>query len=212
MNFDELRQISRNIPGWLADEEGELLYKLAKNCTKGEIVEIGSWKGKSIVWLAEGSRAGRGLKIHAIDPHEGYDGMSTLKEFRQNVEKAGVKNMVIPIVKTSEQAAKNFGKPVGFIFIDGSHEYDDVKKDFELWFPKLIDGGVMAFHDTLGYEGPRRLVNELVYKSRNFRKVRLVNNITYAVKTEENTQADRVRNRLMLLAKKLREMMIRKRG
>ena len=211
MDIDELRQVSGGIPGWLADEEGELLHRLARECKDGEIVEIGSWKGKSTVWLAEGSKAGRGLKIYAIDPHKGYDGKSTLEEFRNNIAKTGAGSMIIPIVKTSEESAKEFSKPVGLIFIDGSHEYDDVKKDFELWFPKLIDGGVMAFHDTLGYDGPRKVVNELIYKSRHFRKVRLVNNITYAVKAE-NTLPDMLRNRLSLLAKKIREMMIRKKG
>ncbi|MBI2172702.1 MAG: class I SAM-dependent methyltransferase [Candidatus Aenigmarchaeota archaeon] len=210
MKKDEINRYP-DIPGWLADEEGELLYRLAMECKDGEIVEIGSWKGKSTVWLAEGSRAGRGLKIHAIDPHKGYDGKSTLKEFKDNIARAGVGGMIIPVVKTSEEAAKGFSKPVGLIFIDGSHEYNDVKKDFELWFPRLVDGGVMAFHDTLGYDGPRRLVNELVYKSRSFRNVRLVNNITYAVKAE-NTFPDRLRNRLSLLIKRLREMAIRKKG
>lgn len=200
------------IPGWLAAEEAELLYSLAKNCAKGEIVEIGSWKGKSTVFLAKGSLAGNSLKIQAIDPHKGYDGKSTLKEFKNNIKTAGVSGIVVPVVKTSEEAAKSFNKPVEFIFIDGSHEYDDVKKDFGLWFPKIAEGGIMAFHDTLGYEGPRKVVNELVYKSRHFKVLGLVNNVTYARKVAENTFFDRVRNRFMLIKKKVRELVIRKKG
>ena len=207
MDIERLKEVSKGIPGWLADNEGIFLYNAAKNCTKGEIVEIGSWKGKSTVWLAEGSKAGKKLKVHAIDPHKGYDSKPTLKDFTENIESAKVDDIVVPIVKTSEEAAKSFRKPVEFIFIDGSHEYDDVKKDFELWFPKVMSGGIMAFHDTLGYDGPRRVVNELVYKSRHFRNIRLVNNITYATKAE-NTSFDRIRNRKTLFFKKIREMII----
>ena len=121
--------------------------------------------------------AGRKCKIHAVDPHMGYDGKSTLREFKENIRRAGVSSMIIPIVKTSKEAAKNFNKPVGIIFIDGSHEYDDVMLDFELWFPKISEGGIMAFHDTIGYDGPRKVVNNLVYKSKYFRKIRLFNSI-----------------------------------
>ena len=41
----------KGIHGWLTEEEGTLLYHLAKKCRKGVIVEIGSWMGKSTLWL-----------------------------------------------------------------------------------------------------------------------------------------------------------------
>ena len=61
MDIERLKEVSKGIPGWLADNEGIFLYNAAKSCTKGEIVEIGSWKGKSTVWLAEGSQKGQKL-------------------------------------------------------------------------------------------------------------------------------------------------------
>src|SRR5687768_10612282 len=60
------------VEGWLARGEGKLLYRLSKQCTgRGVIVEIGSWKGKSTTWLGLGSCAGKGVQVHAIDPHTG---------------------------------------------------------------------------------------------------------------------------------------------
>ena len=86
---------------------------------------------------------------------------------------------MIPTVKTSEEAAWNFSEPVELVFIDGSHEYELVRLDFELWFPKLISGGIIALHDTVGFPGPRKVVAENLHK---FRNIGLVDEITFAQK------------------------------
>jgi len=39
------------------------------------------------------------------------------------------------------------GRPVDFLFIDGDHSYEGVKRDFELWSPLVRSGGMIAFHD-----------------------------------------------------------------
>ncbi|MBW8005269.1 MAG: class I SAM-dependent methyltransferase, partial [candidate division NC10 bacterium] len=153
--MDEIKNLVDEVHGWLTHSEGQLLFRLAKACTgRGVIVEIGSWKGKSTIWLAKGSRSGNKVKIHAIDPHTGspeeaksYGKVLTFEEFTANVKNAGVDDTVIPIIKTSSEAAQEFREPIELIFIDGDHQYDMVKLDFELWFPKVIDGGIMAFHD-----------------------------------------------------------------
>lgn len=104
------------------------------------IVEIGSWKGKSTVWLAKGSKDGKGIKIYAIDPHKGssehrkwYGKVWTFEEFKENIKKARVDDVVVPIVKTSEETVRNWDKLVELLFIDGAHEYELVKQDFLLW-------------------------------------------------------------------------------
>lgn len=208
MEFEQARtSIPGTVDGWLLDQEGELLFGLAKNCQgKGVIVEIGSWKGKSTIWLGKGSQAGKGVKIHAIDPHTGSSEhherlgkVWTFDEFKQNIASAGVEDVVVPIVKASQDAAQEFHQPIELIFIDGAHEYEAVKQDFDLWFPKVIDGGIMAFHDTTVGEGPRHAVREKLYKSRFFCSISLAGTITYARKVRKNTLKDRVRNRCLLL-------------
>ena len=206
-----------NIDGWLSREEGELLYHLAKRSgTDTVIVEIGSWKGKSTICLASGSKTGCGAKVYAIDPHTGScehiqrasnGTVWTFHEFTQNIERAGVSDLVVARVQTSEEAAKDFASPVGLIFIDGAHEYDLAKLDFTLWFPKLKNGGIMAFHDTVGWEGPKRTVKEFIYKSRHFKNAGFVGSITFAEKVIQNSIYDRFRNRYILLLKDLFELL-----
>lgn len=198
----ETRDIAANVDGWLEDCEGELLFELAKGCEgRGAIVEVGSWKGKSTLWLAKGSMSGNRVKVLAIDPHTGseehhkaFGKVWTFDAFNETIASAGLQSVVFPLVKTSRDAAVDFEEPVELIFIDGAHDYESVKADFELWFPKVIEGGIMAFHDTTYGEGPLRVVEENLYTSRNFSIVHLVGSITYARKVNRNSKKVRIRN------------------
>jgi predicted O-methyltransferase YrrM len=201
--------LANPVEGWLHRDEGRLLYRLARRCTgRGAIVEIGSWKGKSTIWLSCGSRDGHGTKVHAIDPHTGSpehsemfrDKVWTFDEFQRNIAGAGVKDMVIPHVDFSTSVAKTFQEPVEFIFIDGLHEFEGVRDDFEAWFPKVVNGGYVAFHDTTCWPGVLRVVTERVFKSQQFRKVRFTCSMVYGEKVAQNTFAERVENRLFLCA------------
>ena len=185
-----------DVPGWLTDEEGQALYELATRCTgAGVIVEIGSWKGKSTICLGLGSRAGNGVHIYAIDPHADY----RFGDFKANVERAGVQDLVTPIPSLSQAAADDFEQPIELLFVDGSHEEALVREDFDKWVPKVIDGGWVAFHDTTWTSGPRRVVGERIYRSRRFKDVRfVVGSLTLARKVARNTLADRLRARYVL--------------
>jgi len=213
MQIEEVRKLADQVEGWLTDKEGELLYNLARNCTgRGVIIEIGSWKGKSTVWLGQGSERGKQVKIYAVDPHTGssehramYGEVWTFEEFKKNIQKAQVDHLVVPLVKTSQEAARGFNQPVELIFIDGAHEYDFVKLDFDLWFPKLIEGGFIAFHDSILGPGVKKVVKEKVFKSKDFRKIGLADYITYAQKVRENTAGDRLRNKFILLLRNMYE-------
>ena len=189
--IEKVKRIIENVEGWLQEKEGEFLYRMAKKVS-GEhaIIEIGSWKGKSTICLALGSKAGNKAKVYAIDPHSGplhreiYGEVWTLEDFKSNICSAGCEDIVVPIVKTSEEVAEGWNKPIEFLFIDGAHEYKFVKLDFELWHPCLIKGGVIAFHDTTGdqSEGPKRVVEEFIFNSRNFRDIGFIDSITFATK------------------------------
>jgi len=195
MEIEKIKKIVHKVQGWLTDREGEFLYNTAKNCKgKGVIVEIGSWKGKSTIWLGKGAKSGNKVKIYAIDPHFGssehkkwYGKCWTYEEFKKNIKNAEIDDIVVPIVKISKDAAKDFNEPVEFIFIDGAHEYELVKLDFKLWFPKLINGGIMAFHDTFKWPGPKKVVEKFVLKSKNFRNVGFVDSITFAQKVKQDS-------------------------
>ncbi len=52
-------------------------------------------------------------------------------------------------------------KLIDFIYIDASHEYEDVKRDLELWMPLLSDIGIISGHDyDDGHQGVVRAVDE----------------------------------------------------
>jgi predicted O-methyltransferase YrrM len=206
MTIEAARQRTRGVEGWLTDREGEALFRLARDHGKlGAVVEIGSWKGRSTIWLACGQRAGTGGKVVAIDPHTGStehqttERVWTFHEFQHNVSAAGVADLVEPLVMTSREAASMLNQPVGLIFIDGAHDYEAVRADFEAWFPKVVDGGVMAFNDADSWPDVFQLVRERVVRSQRFRRLRLVDSTLIAQKVGRNTFADRARNRYVFL-------------
>lgn len=218
--IEEIKELLKGIDPNHAvpDKEGEFLYNVAKNCTgKGVIVEIGSWKGRSTIWLGRGSKAGNKVKVYAIDPHTGssihrqmYGEVWTFEEFKKNIEAANVDDIVVPIVKTSEEAEKDWNdRPVEFLWIDGNHEYKFVKLDFDKWFPHLINGGTIAFHDTIFHPiaGPRKIVIDNLYKSKKFIDIGLIGSSTFATKVDRNSLKDRLQNRYALLLRYIYQLL-----
>lgn len=69
----------------------------------------------------------------------------------------------------SYNVVKGWDKPFDYIFIDASHEYDDVLKDFTDWYPLLSVGGYLSFHDStkhyggpFHWDGPSDLVRDIL--------------------------------------------------
>lgn len=177
--------------------EGNLLYKLAKQST-GNIVEIGSWKGYSTIWLASGSKEGLRNSVYAIDPHTGaeihkkmYGVVDTYDEFLKNIKESFVNNIVIPIRKKSEDAVKDWAESIDLLWIDGDHMAAD--KDFDMWYPFVRENGVIALHDTTTWDNPKK-VAMMMYKSGRFKNISRVGSITYAVKTNNLGIIDMLNN------------------
>jgi hypothetical protein len=186
-----------NIPGWLTTREANLLYALATKCTgKGVILEIGSWKGRSTVCLARGSLDGASVPVFAVDPFTGsseHGDVYTYPEFKRNIEAAGVAKVVTAIQKPSGEAAKGWSKPIELLWIDGAHEEEFVRIDFDAWAPHLIEGGVIAFHDSTD-PGPWKVIHEKLFFGKDFHSIRFVHGITWAVKGK----ATPIRNFVMM--------------
>ncbi len=194
MKHPELRARLDALPGWLSYEEGETLYELAQACTgRGVIVEIGSWKGKSTTCLGLGSRAGNSIPIFAVDRHLG-----TFPEWQANVTAAGIDDLVTPIRGLSQEVVADFHEEIELLFIDGAHTYDLVLADWDLWVPKVVPGGVVAMHDTTGFPDVKRVAEERLYKSPDFRGVRFVYPTTSLGTKAPASIGDRARNRFSL--------------
>ena len=212
MTRTEIADLVRPVDGWLFDGEARLLFELARTADPaGVIVEIGSWKGKSTICLAKGSEAGPRLKVYAIDPHIGSEEhhatgqVWTFEEFQKNIRNAGVQDSVVPLVKMSVEAAQDFSLPVSIVFIDGAHDYDSVKADFEAWFPKVIEGGVVAFHDTTGWDGPRRLVRTALFRNPHIRGASFSWSIAYGWKSSTTSALSSFANLIRLPLKIVHE-------
>lgn len=172
-----------NIPGMLTRDEVNFLYRAGQLGDRdGVIVEIGSFKGKSTIALARGAAKVRKGKIYAIDPHriqleEGYT-EDTEAEFLANIRNAGVEDYVLPLIMTSEEANKGWHQPIRLLWIDGDHRYEAAKLDFTLWEPFVVEGGIIAMHDTIRKKGPKRVLWENVFGCGRFQDIAILDNIT----------------------------------
>lgn len=184
MNKKTLKLINE-IPGWLSDEEALFLEKNSRRThqLKGEIVEIGSFHGKSTVCLAQGKG-----NVYAVDPHRGFveDGMRynpTYRAFIKNIKSANTSSKVIPIVKTSKDAAKVWNKKIRFLFIDGLHDEKNASQDYKLWSKHLVDKGVIAIHDSfLHWCGSEKVALDKIVNSPDYYKIGITGSIVYGVK------------------------------
>lgn len=190
------------IPGWLSKNESSFLFDAARKVSQElSIVEIGSWKGKSTICLAKGAAAGSGAHVFAVDPHTGSKehqktntNIDTFPEFLENIQNAQVAHLVTPIRNTSKEVARNFSEKIGLLFIDGAHDYHSVKQDFHLWFSRVADQGVIAFHDSWHFPGPNLLTAFLLLFSSQIKNPKLIDTITSFQKTSKNSIFERVQN------------------
>lgn len=213
-DIDDVERIASGIDGWLSEIEGRRLYELARHVDPATcIVEIGSWQGKSTVWLAAGARAGLGAGVVAIDPHEASalhaDGESTEQALRRNLELAGVTEGVEVVVATSEEAVVGWKRPIGLLWIDGDHSYESVRRDFLLWEGHVVERGVVALHDTVDWDGPRQVVSRYLKGSSQYIGLAYADTITHATRRSRPTASELLRKRLSIVERSLYEVRVR---
>lgn len=154
------------IKGFLADEEGEALFDYCLAATSlGPCLEIGSYCGKSTVYLGLACRQG-GRSLYAVDHHRGseehqpgeeyhdrdlYDEsvglMDSFHAFRSTLRAASLEDTVVPLVASSAVAARDWRTPLAMVFIDGGHSMAAAQTDFDSWAHHLVAGGILAIHD-----------------------------------------------------------------
>lgn len=155
-----------HIKGFLAEDEGAALFDSAiEAATFGPILEIGSYCGKSTVYLGTAAKE-TGNTVFAVDHHRGseehqigegyfdeslYDAqrqkVDTFGEFRDTLAQAKLEDTVVPIVAPTKVAAKHWRTPLGLVFIDGGHSMEAALNDYRCWTPHLVTGGYLLIHD-----------------------------------------------------------------
>jgi predicted O-methyltransferase YrrM len=161
-----VQQAIGGIRGWLSLDEGTLLATLAARVQpQNDIVEVGSFLGRSTCALAAGSESGSSAKVHAVDMHSGLAGIfhgSTLPAFRANLASKGLASNVKVHEETSKRAARLWmGKRVGLLFVDAAHDYGSVRSDFVEWLPLLSPDAYVVFHDS-NQPGPNVFLREII--------------------------------------------------
>lgn len=143
----------------MTEDQARLLWNEASRCVPGgQIVEIGSFRGRSAVILARA--APDGVAVVAIDPHLGTDrgpqeitttvqvGQSDHDAFNANLAAAGVADRVRHVRELSNAAHDAVPGPVDLLYIDGAHRYGPARADITGWGGRVREGGTLLIHDS----------------------------------------------------------------
>jgi predicted O-methyltransferase YrrM len=155
----------------MPSEEGMALYEAGLEAARvGPLLEIGTYCGKSAVYLGAAAREA-GTVLFTIDHHRGSEEiqpgwehhdpelvdpqtgrMDSLPFFRRTIADAGLEHVVIGIVGDSPTVARHWQTPLGLVFVDGAHSEELAMADYEAWAAKLGRGGLLTIHDV--FEDP----------------------------------------------------------
>ena len=161
-----LLNAARRAIGFMPNDEGIALYEAALEAAeRGPLLEIGSYCGKSTLYLGAAARA-HDTVVFSIDHHRGSEEhqpgeefhdpaladsqgrVDTLTMFRATIEQADLADVVVAIVANSRVAAKAWATPLAMVFIDGGHSSEAARADYEGWTPHLVPGGLLVIHDV----------------------------------------------------------------
>ncbi len=153
--------------GFMPPDEGLALHQAAGNLeVAGPLLEVGSYCGKSSVYLGDAAQA-QGRLLFALDHHRGSEEnqpgwewhepdlvdpevglIDTLPHFRRTICQAGLEHSVVALVGHSVAIAQNWSTPLAFLFIDGGHGTEPAHADYENWVSHVAVGGRLAIHDV----------------------------------------------------------------
>jgi predicted O-methyltransferase YrrM len=165
-----LREAALDAIGFMPPEEGDALYEAAvaaaADVPGAPFVEVGSYCGRSTVWLGAAAREA-GTVLFAVDHHRGSEEnqagwewhdralvdprtgrMDTLPIFRRTIEEAGLEDVVVAMVGLSPVVAWHWSTPVALVFIDGGHGVEPARADYAGWAHHVAAGGRLAIHDV----------------------------------------------------------------
>jgi len=168
-DFEKIWPHVNSVQGFLSSPcQEEWLYHAAKEIAgvedMGNILEVGSFMGRSTSCLAFACMCTK-CRVHVVDLFH-LDAHTDLPKeyeniFRANMERLGLTEYIqIHRGRSSEFGQFDFGR-IGMLFIDASHEYEDVKSDFYMYSRHVCTGGWIVLHDVFSHEGPTRLWNEV---------------------------------------------------
>ncbi len=165
-----VRAIAVAARGFMPPEEGDALYAAGRDAAAAvpgsPFLEVGSYCGRSSVWLGAAAREG-GTVLFALDHHRGSEEnqpgwewhepdlvdpavgrIDTLPWFRRTLHEAGLEPHVVAVVGESPAVAAHWATPLALLFIDGGHGREPAHRDYDGWTPHVADGGLLCIHDV----------------------------------------------------------------
>lgn len=153
--------------GFMPADEGDLLFRYAvARLPHGPALEVGTYCGKSAVYLGAAARATAGT-VFTVDHHRGSEEnqagwehhdaslvdpevglIDTLPVFRRTVQRAGLEEQVVAVVGRSRTVSRWWSTPLSLLFIDGGHGVEPAREDYEGWTPHVMPGGLLVIHDV----------------------------------------------------------------
>ena len=196
-----LRRFAEAARGFMPPDEGVALHDAAARLeVPGPLLEVGSYCGKSSVYLGAAARA-QGRVLFALDHHRGSEEnqkgwewhepdlvdaaigkMDTLPWFRRTIHDAGLEGTVVALVGDSPAVARAWATPLAFLFIDGGHGVEPARLDYELWTPHVAVGGIFCIHDVFpnpkdGGRPPYEQIYKPAMKSGRFEELEAVGSL-----------------------------------
>ena len=160
-DIDNIAQLAEEIPGMVSGESGRILFSLCCfQVEEGDVLEIGSWQGRSSVFLGKAVEISNNGHLFAIDHFRGNKGKEhnyklkgpglpdAKSRYLHNMRKMDLQRHVTLFDQPTEKAISSLGaRKIRFLFIDGDHSFEGVQKDIRLFSPLLIEGAIVVFDD-----------------------------------------------------------------
>ncbi|WP_344112230.1 class I SAM-dependent methyltransferase [Nocardioides humi] len=150
-------------PGMISLRRAMYLYMLTYGQgIEGDVVELGSWQGRSTIAFAQACEDADNGVVHAVDWFEGnpgFEGNYGLDKagakgleqgFRENIDKAGLEHRVVLHAKGTDEAAPEIAAQVErlrLMYIDADHTYEAVSRELAQYADMVVPGGLISFDD-----------------------------------------------------------------
>jgi hypothetical protein len=181
-DFREALLAVHSVRGWLTDDQARVLHTRAREVSADrQIVEIGSYQGRSTIILARA--APERATLVAIDSYDGdnrgprqvqgktEEGNADHEAFVQNLQRTGVEHRVRQVRAHSQDALGLVSGTIGLLYIDGAHQYRAARDDIKRWGARVGDGGTMLIHDGFSSVGVTLSLLRVLAASRSWRYV-----------------------------------------
>lgn len=206
--FEKYYNEVKNIEGWFCINEARLFYETINKLTGcASMVEIGSWCGKSLIFTHLISTANKNnCKKYSIDPFltSKDEPNGKYETFIENLEKYKLFNDIIHIKEKSNTVGETFSEKIEFLFIDGFHVYEYVKRDFELFSKNVVENGYILVHDVSSWYGPTQLIYDV---SENSKDMQILDFKDRTVLIKKVSKSDKEKNKYFenLIKNKIKE-------